>query len=102
MIFFRKYFLRIIISGAIISFLLLSPSLLFTKIYSLNYTLNSEYKFEYQGVLTLWNVDTFEGGSGARSGWLEKKAIAFEKQNKGIYFEHFTINFFIVHHLIFF
>lgn len=40
---------------------------------------------EYQGVLELWHIETFEGGLTSRSSWLEKRAIEFEKQNKGLY-----------------
>lgn len=43
----------------------------------------------YQGVLELWNVETFEGGSGSRSAWLTNKAAKFEAQNKGL-FAHVT------------
>lgn len=32
---------------------------------------------EYEKVLTLWNVDTFEGGTGARSDFLNARAIEF-------------------------
>ncbi len=33
----------------------------------------------------LWEVDTFEGGTNSRSKFLENVAMAFEKQNKGVY-----------------
>ncbi len=36
-------------------------------------------------VLELWNVDTFEGGTGSKSGFLESVALEFEKRNKGIF-----------------
>ena len=35
--------------------------------------------------MTCWNVDTFEGGIGSKSGFLEKCAIEFEKENRGLY-----------------
>jgi len=37
----------------------------------------------FECVLELWNVDTFEGGVASKSSFLEKVAIAFEKQHKG-------------------
>ncbi|MBR2909553.1 MAG: hypothetical protein IKC11_04310 [Clostridia bacterium] len=51
-------------------------------------------KAEYQGIVTLWNVDTFEGGTASRSGFLEKVATKFEKQNKGAFIkvENLTID----------
>lgn len=38
---------------------------------------------EYQGVLTLWNIDTFEGGNLSKSSFLLSTAAKFEKKNKG-------------------
>ena len=51
-------------------------------------------KAEFQGVITLWNVDTFEGGTSSRSAFLESVAVNFEKQNKGAFIkvESLTIN----------
>lgn len=72
-------------SVVIIVFLASSPFTLFSKIQALNYQINGEYNFSYTGILELWNVDTFEGGSVSRSSWLEKRAMEFEKQNKGTY-----------------
>lgn len=43
----------------------------------------------YQGVLELWNVETFEGGSGSRSSWLTARAAQFEKTHSGL-FVHVT------------
>lgn len=43
----------------------------------------------YQGVLELWNVETFEGGSGSRSSWLTSRAAKFEQQHQGL-FVHVT------------
>jgi len=84
--FLPKFILKVLLSALIIAFLVLAPFSLFSKLDELNYSLNTEYDFSSSKIIELWNVDTFEGGSGARSGWLEKKALAFEKQNKGIYF----------------
>lgn len=43
----------------------------------------------YAGVVELWNVETFEGGSGSRSAWLTGRAAAFEKLHEGL-FVHVT------------
>ena len=43
----------------------------------------------YQGVLELWNVETFEGGSGSLSAWLTARAAKFESQHEGL-FVHVT------------
>lgn len=83
MIFFRKNFIKIIITIIIVSFLIVSPYPLFTKITRLNYSFNKEYEFEFSGVIELWNIDTFEGGSVSRTTFLEKRAVEFEKLHKG-------------------
>ena len=38
----------------------------------------------YKGILTLWHVDSFEGGRGSRSEFLKGRAIEFEAQHKGV------------------
>ena len=38
----------------------------------------------YKGVITLWQVDSFEGGRGSRKQFLLDTAVGFEKQNKGV------------------
>lgn len=43
----------------------------------------------YQGVLELWNVESFEGGVGSRESWLKNRAARFEKVNAGL-FVHVT------------
>ena len=42
-------------------------------------------KGEFQGVLELWNIDTFEGGTASKTQFLKQRAIEFEKANKGTY-----------------
>lgn len=43
----------------------------------------------YKGVIELWNVETFEGGSGSRGSWLTNKSAKFEQKNTGL-FVHVT------------
>ncbi len=38
----------------------------------------------YKGILQLWHIDIFEGGSGSRADFLTKRAVEFEKINKGV------------------
>lgn len=40
---------------------------------------------QYKGVLNLWHVDGFEGGSGSRAEFLKKRTIEFESKNKGVF-----------------
>ncbi|MBR0189300.1 MAG: hypothetical protein IJQ23_02810, partial [Clostridia bacterium] len=39
---------------------------------------------EYKGILTLWHIDTFEGGVGSRKQFLMSMSRDFEKQNTGV------------------
>jgi len=36
-------------------------------------------------ILTLWHVESFEGGVGNRAEWLKKRALEFEKKYSGVY-----------------
>ncbi len=38
----------------------------------------------YEGILTLWHTDAFEGGIGARSQFLLRRAAEFEKKHPGV------------------
>lgn len=40
----------------------------------------------YKGVVELWNVESFEGGSGSRSGWITSVASKYEQTQKGLFF----------------
>lgn len=42
-------------------------------------------KSKYQGVLEVWNIDTFEGGTAKKSNYISKVARSFESKNKGLY-----------------
>jgi len=48
----------------------------------------------YQGVISVWQIDSFEGGTGSRRVFLMNTASNFEKQNKGTLFmvTNFTID----------
>ena len=37
------------------------------------------------GVVRLWNIDTFEGGRGSRTAFLNRVAAGYEKENPGIF-----------------
>lgn len=36
-------------------------------------------------ILTLWHVESFEGGIGSRADWLRRRATEFEKNNQGVF-----------------
>ena len=74
------------ISRIVCSILLISV-IIFTCFYGVykigaeNYIVKQE---DYQDVLTLWQIDNFEGGTGSRKQFLMSVARKFEKNNKGI------------------
>lgn len=37
------------------------------------------------GIVRLWNIDTFEGGKGSRSAFLNRISAAYEKAHDGVY-----------------
>ena len=49
----------------------------------------TEQPITYQGVLEMWNVESFEGGVGSRESWLINRAAKFEAAHKGL-FVHVT------------
>ena len=53
--------------------------------FSIKTNINNNQNINMQ-VLEIWNIDSFEGGSGSKSSFLSNIAIDFEKQNKGTYF----------------
>lgn len=40
----------------------------------------------FSGVITLWQVDSFEGGVGSRTAWLNARLAELEKRYNGVYF----------------
>jgi len=39
----------------------------------------------YYGVITLWQIDCFEGGKGSRANWLKSIVSGFEKKHNGVF-----------------
>lgn len=71
----------------IITGLTLVFCLLFTVFIGKNKILESEVNDkpqEYKGILTMWQIDGFEGGTGSRKQFLLKVARGFEKANDGV------------------
>ena len=89
---FFDWFLRIGLSAVVVLFLVVAPWTLFPSLLNAQANVNRGEHFEYQGILELWHVETFEGGSVSRAKFLERQAINFEKQNKGCYIVIQTMN----------
>ena len=67
------------------SYLVFAPFTVISTLLSNQSLVNDNLNMSYMGVLELWNIDTFEGGSVSRTAWLEKRAISFEKEHTGTY-----------------
>lgn len=42
-------------------------------------------KSKYQGIIEIWNVDTFESGTNSKTSFLNSAAKSFQNKNKGLY-----------------
>lgn len=80
-----KYFVKIVLSALVICYLVITPVTILPTLLERQNLVNKEPDLEYVGVLELWNIDTFEGGSVSRTRWLEKRALEFENIHKGTY-----------------
>jgi len=80
-----KNIFKIFVSAILIAYIFLAPILVFPSIFALQNKINRNMQFDYLGILELWNVDTFEGGSVSRFKWLEKRAIEFENEHNGTF-----------------
>jgi hypothetical protein len=69
----------------VVFILVFMPSVGFGQIYRLNAAPPKTAQPAYQGILTLWHVDTFEGGTYSRESLLGDFSKSFEKVNKGTY-----------------
>lgn len=76
---------RVALSVLLIIFLCTAPLSIMPSLLKSQANINRTENYDYQGILELWHVETFEGGSKSRAGFLEKQAISFEKQHKGTY-----------------
>ncbi|NCB48096.1 MAG: hypothetical protein EOM55_00475 [Clostridia bacterium] len=76
-----KKSLKIFFCFSCVTFLAISPFYLFNKE---NYKLNLNEYFNLENstkvVLTLYNIETFEGGTNSRTSYLQKQALKFNKK----------------------
>lgn len=86
------WFLRVGLSVIVVLFLVVAPFSLFESLLKAEADVNRGEVYEYQGILELWHIETFEGGSVSREKFLEKEALQFEKEHKGTYIVIQTMN----------
>lgn len=80
-----KGLVRLVISAILCVLVVVVPTIYI----GIKFRIEDKYtqnRSDYQGVLEIWNIDTFESGTSGKSGFLKMQAINFEKQNKGLYF----------------
>lgn len=82
---FVSYVIKFFVSILLVLYLFVAPFTVFKSLLAKQGSLNKNIELSYTGILELWNIDTFEGGSVSRTRWLEKQAIAFEKKHRGTF-----------------
>lgn len=80
-----KYLSKIALSACVIAYVFLVPMVLFPVLKQSQMGINHEIQVDYMGILEMWNIDTFEGGSKSRTLFLENRAIEFEKKQVGTF-----------------
>ena len=84
---FKSVFFRLFLLVLTVFVAVFSPLLKFSDSDDMNYIYSTFIgkKSEYNGVLEVWNIDSFESGTMSKVSLLEKFAKKFQKENKGIY-----------------
>lgn len=80
-----KNMFQMVVVGLLIIYLVIAPVIIFPMLSANAQLINRENEIDYYGVLELWNVDTFEGGSVGRNLWLERRALEFEANHPGTF-----------------
>lgn len=80
-----KAVVNVILSIFVVCYIIFIPSTVFVSLKAKQLEINRSEDVRYSGILELWNIDTFEGGSVGRTKWLEKRATEFESKNKGLF-----------------
>lgn len=84
---FKKIFVRLLYLVMVITLLVTLPFLGLKRNEDLEmiYSVFLGKKSKYQGMIEIWNIDTFEGGTASKLSFLNASANVFQKQNKGLY-----------------
>lgn len=82
---FLNFLSKFALSILVVGYLVFAPNFVLKKTILKQDALINTNKSTYYGVVDMWHIESFEGGSASRSSWLEKRAQEFEKQNKGVF-----------------
>lgn len=79
-----KIVFRVLVTVLIITAIALVPTIYF----SINSPITNKFSgnvSNYKGILELWNIDSFEGGTGSKKSFLTARSVDFESTHKGLY-----------------
>lgn len=82
-----KVFIKGILAIALVVSVLIVPKSFYKELNTDEIT-DEMYKRRekyFYGVINLWQIDSFEGGTGSRANWLKNICSGFEKRNNGVY-----------------
>lgn len=82
---FLSFLYRFAFSIVVVIYLLVAPNFIIKKLIYAQNNINGISISEFSGVIEMWHIESFEGGSASRSSWLLKRVQEFEKQHKGVF-----------------
>ena len=84
----KNLILRAIIFIFVVVLIVCLPSVNIIQNNELNkiYSVFLGSKSKYQGIIEIWNIDSFEGGTKSKTELLNEISKQFQKENKGLYF----------------
>lgn len=77
--------IKVVIAVLVSCYIFIAPLTVFKTLQAKQNVVNKEIDIKYMGILEMWNIDTFEGGSKSRTSFLEKQALKFEKISTGTF-----------------
>ena len=80
-----KYIFKIFLVAIIVIYSAVIPTTIIPNFLKNKIISSESRKFEFMGVLEVWHIESFEGGSKSRQSWLEQRGIEFSKIHQGCY-----------------
>lgn len=89
-----KTFLRAVVAVFLIVSVIIIPQKMYYGLNTDKITdemLRRRQKY-YSGVINVWQIDCFEGGTGSRANWLKNITTGFERKNNGVFVNVEAVN----------
>ena len=80
-----KLIVKICFAIFVVIYLLLVPIYIIPNVLNNKILISQTKEYDFMGVLEIWHIESFEGGSVSRQVWLEKRGIDFSKKYEGCY-----------------